>query len=100
MGSPRSLLRSQRSRPPGRALRGHDIRERRRASRWLWWIVGAFLASQVSITCFAANGPFVDEGLYTVYDKVLAESSWIYIVPLYPEGMIDSPADVIDTSRR
>ena len=37
------------------------------ASRRLWWIVGgAFLASQVSITCFAANRPFVDEGLYTV----------------------------------
>ena len=32
----------------------------------MWWIVGAFLASQVSITCFAANGPFVDEGLYSV----------------------------------
>ena len=36
------------------------------SSRRLWWIVAAFLAVQVCIIWFAANGPFVDEGLYTV----------------------------------
>ena len=35
-------------------------------SRRLWWIVAVFLAVQVCIVSFAANGPFVDEGLYTV----------------------------------
>jgi hypothetical protein len=35
-------------------------------SRRLWWIVAVFLAVQVCIIWFAANGPFVDEGLYTV----------------------------------
>ena len=35
-------------------------------TRRLSWIVAAFLAVQVSIIWFAANGPFVDEGLYTV----------------------------------
>ena len=35
--------------------------------RWrLWWIVAAFLAVQVCVIWFDANGPFVDEGLYTV----------------------------------
>jgi 4-amino-4-deoxy-L-arabinose transferase-like glycosyltransferase len=32
----------------------------------VWWIAAAFLAVQVSLIWFAANGPFVDEGLYTV----------------------------------
>ena len=32
----------------------------------MWWIVAAFLAVQVYVIWFAANGPFVDEGLYTV----------------------------------
>ena len=32
----------------------------------MWVIVAAFLAVQVSIVWFAANGPFVDEALYTV----------------------------------
>jgi 4-amino-4-deoxy-L-arabinose transferase-like glycosyltransferase len=32
----------------------------------LWWIVAAFLAVQVYVIWFAANGPFVDEALYTV----------------------------------
>jgi hypothetical protein len=35
-------------------------------SRRLWWIVAVFLAVQVCIIWLAANGPFVDEGLYTV----------------------------------
>ncbi len=35
-------------------------------SRRLWWIVAVFLAVQVCIIAFAANGPFVDESLYTV----------------------------------
>ena len=34
--------------------------------RPLWWIAAAFLAVQILLVCFAANGPFVDEGLYTV----------------------------------
>ena len=36
-----------------------------RVRAW-WWIAAAFLGAQISITCIAANGPFVDEGLYTV----------------------------------
>jgi 4-amino-4-deoxy-L-arabinose transferase-like glycosyltransferase len=32
----------------------------------VWWIVAGFLAVQGCIIWFAANGPFVDEGLYTV----------------------------------
>lgn len=36
------------------------------SSRRLWWIVAVFLAVQVCIIWFAANGPFVDEGLYIV----------------------------------
>lgn len=32
----------------------------------MWWIVAAFLGVQVCVIWFAANGPFVDEGLYTV----------------------------------
>ena len=35
-------------------------------SRRLWWIVAVFLAVQLGIIWFAANGPFVDEGLYAV----------------------------------
>lgn len=34
--------------------------------RPLWWIAAAFLAVQIVLVCVAANGPFVDEGLYTV----------------------------------
>ena len=37
-----------------------------RSPRRLWWIVATFLAVQVCVIWFAANGPFVDEGLYTV----------------------------------
>jgi 4-amino-4-deoxy-L-arabinose transferase-like glycosyltransferase len=36
-----------------------------RGSR-LWWIAAVFLAVQIWIISLAANGPFVDEGLYTV----------------------------------
>ena len=36
-----------------------------RVRAW-WWIAAAFLGAQISIACLAANGPFVDEGLYTV----------------------------------
>lgn len=32
----------------------------------MWWIAAAFLTVQVYLIWFAANGPFVDEGLYTV----------------------------------
>ena len=32
----------------------------------MWWIAAAFLAVQAGIIWLAANGPFVDEGLYTV----------------------------------
>ena len=32
----------------------------------MWWIASAFLAVQVCIISVRANGPFVDEGLYTV----------------------------------
>ena len=32
----------------------------------MWWIAAIFLTVQVYIIWFAANGPFVDEGLYTV----------------------------------
>ena len=32
----------------------------------LWWIAAGFLVVQVCIIWFATNGPFVDEGLYTV----------------------------------
>ena len=38
---------------------------RTRPPRW-WWVVVGFLTVQVCIIWFAANGPFVDEGLYTV----------------------------------
>lgn len=31
-------------------------------------------------------------------DTVLAESSWIYVLALYPAGLIDSPAAVIDAN--
>jgi hypothetical protein len=31
-------------------------------------------------------------------DRVVAESSWNYILYLYPRGMIESPADVIDAN--
>ena len=40
-------------------------RTRNRPRRW-WLIVAAFLAVQVYIVGFAANGAFVDEGLYAV----------------------------------
>ena len=32
----------------------------------LWWLAAVFLAVQLGIIRFAANGPFVDEGLYIV----------------------------------
>ena len=38
----------------------------RRDRRFLWRLVAAFLATQIAIIVLAANGPFVDEGLYTV----------------------------------
>jgi hypothetical protein len=31
-------------------------------------------------------------------DRVIAESSWNYILELYPRGLIESPADVIDAN--
>lgn len=31
-------------------------------------------------------------------ERVIAESSWIYILSLYPKGLIDSPSDVIDAN--
>ena len=31
-------------------------------------------------------------------DRVVAESSWNYILYLYPKGLIGSPADVIDAN--
>jgi len=34
--------------------------------RGWWWIAATFLVVQIFIACLAANGPFVDEGLYTV----------------------------------
>ena len=37
-----------------------------RARFVVWWIALAFLAVQAGIIWVAANGPFVDEGLYTV----------------------------------
>jgi 4-amino-4-deoxy-L-arabinose transferase-like glycosyltransferase len=36
------------------------------ASQALWWIVAGFVAVQLFLISFATNGPFVDEGLYTV----------------------------------
>ena len=41
------------------------MRGRLGARPW-WWIALAFFAVQVGIIFFAANGPFVDEGVYTV----------------------------------
>jgi len=38
----------------------------RTRTRRLWWIIAVFLAVQVYTIWFAANGPFVDEGLYAV----------------------------------
>jgi hypothetical protein len=38
-----------------------------RTARRAWrWIIAAFVVVQVAIVLFAANGPFVDESLYTV----------------------------------
>src|ERR1700730_2933072 len=48
----------------GRGSEDHPGRQGSR--RRLWCIVAAFLAVQVYVICFAANGPFVDEGLYIV----------------------------------
>lgn len=42
------------------------LRGDRPANLSLWPIVGAFVAIQFAIVLFAANGPFVDEGIYTV----------------------------------
>ena len=51
--------------PPERAeLRG--AQERKNDPRRWAWIVAGFLAVQISLIALAANGPFVDEGLYTV----------------------------------
>jgi 4-amino-4-deoxy-L-arabinose transferase-like glycosyltransferase len=50
-------------------LERRGLQERREpsGSRWvLWWIVAGFLAVQVYVIWFNANGPFVDEGLYIV----------------------------------
>jgi 4-amino-4-deoxy-L-arabinose transferase-like glycosyltransferase len=52
------------STPPRQRCQDHPGRQG--SPRRLWWIVAAFLAVQVYVICFAANGPFVDEGLYTV----------------------------------
>jgi 4-amino-4-deoxy-L-arabinose transferase-like glycosyltransferase len=38
----------------------------KRSADPLWWIAGGFLAIQGFIIWLATNGPFVDEGLYTV----------------------------------
>ena len=45
-------------------LRG--AQERKNDPRRWAWIVAGFLAVQISLIALAANGPFVDEGLYTV----------------------------------
>jgi Dolichyl-phosphate-mannose-protein mannosyltransferase len=50
--------------PPRQRCQDHPGRQGN--PRRLWWIGAAFLAVQVYVICFAANGPFVDEGLYTV----------------------------------
>jgi hypothetical protein len=34
----------------------------------------------------------------TLGDRVVAESSWNYTLYLYPKGMVESPADVIDAN--
>src|SRR4029453_19496833 len=58
------------SRPPRQTdLERRVVRDRREPHSIpgvLWWIVAAFLAVQVYVIWFIANGPFVDEGLYTV----------------------------------
>lgn len=49
------------------AIDGPAARAVRRSGVGRWWpIAVAFLAIQVGIIAFAANGPFVDEGAYTV----------------------------------
>ena len=58
------------------ALESRGIQDHRepQGSSWvLWWIVAAFLAVQVYVICFAANGPFVDEGLYIVAGRRVLE---------------------------
>ena len=43
----------------------------------LWWFVAIFFVVQVCIITFAANGPFVDESLYTVAGmRVLEGQGW------------------------
>jgi hypothetical protein len=58
------------SRPPRQTdLERRVVRDRREPHSIpgvLWWIVAAFLAVQVYVIWFIANGPFVDEGLYIV----------------------------------
>lgn len=57
------------SRPDTVAPRGRGVQDHpgpQGSPRRLWWIVAAFLVVQVYVIWFAANGPFVDEGLYTV----------------------------------
>ena len=56
--------------PDVRASAMAEPRASSRVRAW-WWIAAAFLGAQISITCLAANGPFVDEGLYTVAGAVL-----------------------------
>src|SRR5919106_3834712 len=52
---------------PGLLNSDSRVRARTRLrTRRLWWIAAAFLAVQISIIWVGANGPFVDEGLYTV----------------------------------
>jgi hypothetical protein len=48
--------------PRGRGAQDHPGPQG--SPRRLWWIVAAFLAVQIYIIWCAANGPFVDEGLY------------------------------------
>jgi hypothetical protein len=51
--------------PDVRASAKAEPRAYGRVRTW-WWIAAAFLGAQIGIACLAANGPFVDEGLYTV----------------------------------
>ena len=51
--------------PDVRASAMPEPRASSRVRAW-WWIAAAFLGVQICIACVAANGPFVDEGLYTV----------------------------------
>ena len=61
----------------------------------MWAIVAAFLAVQVCIIWFAANGPFVDEGLYTVAGMRVLEGKG-----LSSPARSSSPSAVIPCARR